>query len=508
MNSKEMKQYKELLKLSRKSALLTGVSSLLGWDQETYMPPGASAIRAEQLETLAELTHKAKTSKAFVNALAKLIDIESGEPLAKSLPQSHLAALREWRRDYLKATALPKKFVVKFAKMTSLGINRWREAREKNCFQTFAPLLKELVDLNREKAEYYGYKEHPYDALLDEYEPEMTTGETTLLFSSIKKAVQQLLGKIGEKKEIDDHFLHGKFDEKKQLDFAKKLLQGIQFDNNYGRLDLSLHPFSSACHPTDSRITVRIHPTKVMSCPLALLHEAGHALYEMGLPQEHYGSPLCEALSLGMHESQSRWWETRIGMSKSFWKHNLPALQKNFKGALSTTSLDDFYRALNKVSPSLIRVEADEVTYPLHIILRFEIEKSLIEGSLSVEEIPEAWNEKMQEALAISPHNYREGALQDIHWSLGCFGYFPTYTLGNLYCAQLFDAFEKEHGEWKERVEMGDLLFIVDWLKEKVYRHGRRLKSHDLIAEATGSPFSEKPYIDYLFKKYSEVYQL
>ena len=274
-----------------------------------------------------------------------------------------------------------------------------------------------------------------------------------------------------------------------------------------GRLDLSSHPFSSASHPTDSRITTRIHKTSLISCISVILHEAGHALYEMGLPKEHYGSPLGDAISLGMHESQSRWWETRIGQSKPFWQHYMPLLKDQFKGTLDHINLENFYKALNKVEPSLIRVEADEVTYPLHVILRFEMECALIEGSLKVIEIPEAWNAKMKELLGISPTNNTEGCLQDIHWAMGGFGYFPTYTLGNIYASQLFEPFAKQHPDWEKMVSSGELHFITKWLNEAVHKHGKRYNSQEILKLATGNESTATPYINYLQNKYQDIYQ-
>jgi carboxypeptidase Taq len=508
MTKQAPQEYEKLLNLSRKTSVLSGISSLLSWDQETHMPTGSAMIRAEQMECMAEIIHKERTSKPFVTALGKLINIDTGEIQAKNLHLSQKAALTQWRRDYLKAVALPKRFVSKFARTACESINTWRQAREENDFKLFAPCLQKIIDLNKQKAEYFGYTDHPYDALLDEFEPEMKTKEVNKIFSSIKKPITKLLKNILQAKQVNDSFIHGKFSQKKQLEFSELLLEDMGFDHNFGRMDLSTHPFSSSCHPTDSRLTTRVHPTALMSSLMATLHEGGHSLYEMGLPTNQYGSPLCQAVSLGIHESQSRWWETRIGMSKPYWKHYLPLLKKTFKGKFDRVTLDKFYMALNKVQPSLIRVEADEVTYPLHVILRFEIEKALIEGSLKVEDIPEAWNSKMEKMMGITPSNYKEGCLQDVHWSMGAFGYFPTYTLGNMYCSQFFIAFENEHPNWEKKVAKGELAFIKDWLSDNVYQHGRRYSSHELIKKATGKKFSEKPYVSYLNDKYSAIYNL
>lgn len=504
----ELKNYEKLHALSKQKSLLSGVTSLLDWDRETYMPKAAVGIRAEQQELLAGLIHQEKTSPAFVKALSKLIDPKSGKITATSLPPEKKAALQRWRRDYLMATALPVKFVKAFAKLTSESVTLWRRARANNSFKEFQPALEKIVAMNQEKAQYLGYDDHPYDALIDDFEPEMTTKEITKLFATIKKPITQLLRDIKSAKSIDDTLLFGSFPSSKQLAFGEKMLAEIGYGKDRGRIDLSTHPFSSSAHPTDSRITTRIHPNSLISNIFVLLHEAGHSFYEMGLPVEHYGSPLCEAVSLGIHESQSRFWETRIGLSKAFWKHYLPSLKKTFKGKLDPLSLDSFYRAINKVAPSFIRVEGDEVTYPLHIILRFELEKALIEGSLKVADLPEAWNNKSEELLGIRPKRPSDGFLQDVHWAMGAFGYFPTYSLGNMYAAHLFNKFEEDHPQWKTRIGKGDFAFIREWLSDKVYRHGRRYNSKELLKVATGRNFTAQAYLDYLNNKYREIYKL
>lgn len=502
----EHKDYEALHRVSREARVLQGVSALLEWDAETYMPADGAGIRAEQLKILAGLVHKKKTGPVFSKALGKLIDIKSGNVIAPHLSSAQKAAVKEWRRAYVLQKALPKKFVEEFAGLTAQAMQVWHHAKEHNTFQQFAPFLDKLVAMSRKRAELLGYKEHPYDALLDLYEPHLTTKEVTTLFGHLRKSIKTLLKKITQAKPVDDSFLNGNFSHSQQLEFGKVLLKAVNYDMAKGRLDLSAHPFSSSCHPTDSRVTTRIHPTGLMNSLMAVLHEAGHGLYEMGLPVEHYGSPLGEPISMGMHESQSRWWETRIGLSKPFWQHFFPQLKQYFKGQLDHVSLDAFYKAINKVEPTLIRVEADEVTYGLHVILRFELELALIEGSLSVREIPEAWNAKMQELLGITPKTNREGCLQDIHWAWGAFGYFPSYTIGNLYTSHLFQGFEKDYPDWQKRVAKGELAFINDWLAKSVYQHGHRYSSNELLKQATGKPFSAEAYTKYLTQKYASLH--
>lgn len=504
----ENRSYDKLKQLSHQAYILCGISQLLDWDQETYMPQGAAPIRAVQLETLAGIIHTQKTSRKFASALAKLIDLTSGKVHAKTLSVDKKAALREWRKDYLQEKALPKKFVEQFAKLTSESIVAWREAKKRSDFNSFAPFLKKIIAQSRKKADLLGYQEHPYDALLDLYEPDMSVSKVTAIFSTLKPFLTNLIKKISSSVQPEDNFLSGTFSEQEQLNFSKQLLKAMGYDEKHGRLDLSTHPFSTSAHPTDTRITTRFHPTSFMNCISVVLHEAGHALYERGLPVEQFGTPLGSAISLGMHESQSRWWENLIGQSRPFWSFYLPLLKKQFKGNLEKVSLDQFYRAINKVQPSLIRVDADEVTYNLHIILRFELEKALIEGSLKVEEVPEAWNEKMQLLFRLSPKTDAEGCLQDIHWAMGGFGYFPSYTLGNLYASHFFSKFAEEHPDWEHRLSSGDLLFITQWLHAHVHQFGRQYRSPELLKKISGKPFTPEAFMHYLASKYSTIYQI
>lgn len=506
--NRTQEKYKELLNLSRHITVLKGISSHLHWDEETYLPPAAAEIRAEQLKVLAGVIHEEATGKKYAKVLSSLIDLKKGVILEKELTNRQKSALKEWQRDYIKETTLPKSFVEDFAQLSSQAIQAWRMARKDNAFQRFAPFLDRIIQMNRKKADLLGFKEHPYDALIDLYEHDTSAKEIEGLFNKLKKRLIPLLSKIAKAKQVGDDFLFGSFSQEKQLKFGKILLNAMGYEMEKGRLDLSTHPFSSSSHPTDSRITTRIHANSIMSNILVILHEGGHSLYEMGLPVEDYGSPLCEAISLGMHESQSRWWETRIGLTKPFWQYFLPILRKNFPKKFDSVDLDIFYRAINKVEPSFIRVEADEVTYPLHVILRFEIEKALIEGSMKVREIPEVWNSKMKEYLGIIPPNNTEGCLQDIHWSMGAFGYFPTYSLGNMYTAQMFTAFSKKFPDWQKKVASGNFLFIKQWLHEEVYQYGRQYSSKELIEKITGKQFSEKEYIHYLEDKYTDIYTL
>lgn len=500
--------YTQLHEISKTATLLNSTSNLLQWDQETYMPPEGIGLRSLQIEQLASLVHKQKTGGAFSKALGKLINIETGEIYDASLSPAQMAALREWRKDYIRDKKLPTAFVKKFAQTTSSGVFAWTQAKRHNSFKEFAPHLEKIISLSRKKADLLGFKEHPYDALLDLFEPEMTVAYLSPLFTSLKLSLTTLLQEIAVCPPVPVDCLHGDFPLAKQMHFSHRLLEAMGMVKDISNLSLTMHPFCSGLHPKDTRLTTFVNPEFLPACLFGVLHEGGHGLYNAGLPPQHFGSPLCESLSLGIDESQSRWWEILIGHSLPFWQHFYPQLQNEFPEKLSSVPLDEYYEAINTVKPSLIRVQADAVTYSLHVILRFELEKALIEGSLKVKEVPEAWNEKMREYLGIVPIGASDGCLQDIHWAMGLVGYFPTYTLGNLYSAQFFTAFEKTHPEWKEKVAKGDLAFIRQWLHDNIYRYGRQFSAEELCTRITGSPVTAQPYVNYLEQKFKALYRL
>ncbi len=498
--------YKELLELSKEIHTYNSVLSLLHWDQETYMPSGAITPRSEQIALMSSLVHEHKTSRKHKALLQKLVHFGSGKPKHKGFSRSQVVCLREWHRDFLRFDKLPASFVKNFSQITSEASQIWSVAKKSNNFKLFAPFLKKIIELSKEKAAIWGFTDHPYDALLESYEPCMTTARVGTIFQGLRKELVSLLKNIRESRQIDDGFLRKKIDQETQVALGHSFLSKLPIDSAYSRLDLSAHPFSTALHPHDSRITTRILPSGFMSNLFSIFHEAGHSMYEMGLPTAHWGTPLSEAVSLSIHESQSRWWETLIGRSLPFWRAFYPSLQKALPTQLKKIPLERFHRAINRVEPSFIRVEADEVTYCLHVILRFEIEKELISGSLQVEDLPDAWRAKMKELLGVVPKTDSEGCLQDIHWSLGDFGYFPTYALGNLFSAQFFATFAKKHPDWDKRVAQGDLAFVRDWLKKEIHSWGRTYNSDELVKKVTGKPLSEAAYCSYLKKKYSEIY--
>lgn len=488
--------------MSRRAVTLDGISQLLSWDQETYMPSAASPARAEQRMILAEYAHAIQTGSEFEKCLKSLVDLKTAAVKAKDLTVTDKAQLRLFHRDFVREKKIPSQFVQEFTRLTSESIALWQKAKLANNFALFRPNLEKIVAMARKKAELLGYDEHPYDALMDEYEPGMTVAQVDQVFNEIKTAISALVKKkttTGQDK-VQDIVIKASHEE--ELAILNDVLHLIGFDFTKGRLDLSAHPFSTSYHPTDSRITARKGSDGLIVQILTTLHEAGHSFYEMGLPEKQYGTPLGQPISLGIHESQSRFWETRIGRSRGFWKLMLPKLQKLFKKDLGSVTLDSFMPRLNLVKPSFIRTDADEVNYPLHVILRYELEKDLVTGKLKVKDLPERWNEAMNTLIGITPKSDRQGCLQDIHWSMGAFGYFPTYSLGNVYAAQMFEAFAKEHPNWEKRVEKADFAFISEWLSKNVWQHGRRYDGTVLIKKISGKALNAKPYIAYLNSKY------
>ncbi|MCB1109184.1 MAG: carboxypeptidase M32 [Chlamydiia bacterium] len=493
-------QFKATLNAALPGRILHSIEGLLSWDQETHMPKGAIGARSVQKEYIAGLCHKEQTSLKFERALSKLIDLDSGNILIEELSPAEKAAAREWRRDFLKNHKLPGRFVERFCKVCSEATHAWSAAKDNDDFNSFEPHLTTIMEMAKERADHLGYKNHPYDALLDEYEPDATSAQIDPLFTELKPFLIDLTKQVS--KPAPDLPV-GPYPATMQTKFTTDLLFDMGLDPHHTRLDVSSHPFCMDIHPTDLRLTTHIYEDSPIQNISAVLHEGGHGLYETGLPAEFYGSPLSEAISLGIHESQSRFWEVLIGQSLPFWQYYYPKLQKLFP-KLQTFTLDDYYAHLNRVQPSFIRVHADEVTYTLHVILRYELEKELLSGKLKAKDIPAAWNAKMQDFLGITPPNNAKGCLQDVHWSCGLIGYFPTYALGNLYSAQFFATFVKAHPDYASRIACGDLKFIRAWLLEQIHCHGRRYSAAELVQNVTGTPLTAKAYKNYLENKYTK----
>jgi carboxypeptidase Taq len=491
---------------------INSAASLLSWDQETYMPPGGGAARAEQIAVLQGLAHQKLVSSDVEKLLAQWMDLTTGglfDQPGDGWDEPARSLLREVWRDFSRAKKLPSQFVMALSRETSLAQQVWAEAREHNKFTMFLPHLRTILSLKREEAQYLGYKESPYDALLDVYEPGSTIAALRPLFAQLKARLVPLLKRVMDSPvRIDDTLLRHSYDQTRQLEFGRLVLTAMGYDFERGRLDLSAHPFTTSFHPTDVRVTTRVFEQELQSCLFSCIHEGGHGLYDQGLDQRYYGTPLGESVSLGIHESQSRLWENCVGRSRAFWRFFYPILQQTFPRQLQEVDLEQFFAAINCVKPSFIRVEADELTYNLHIMVRFEIEQDLIEGRTPPDELPGVWNRKMEDYLGITPPTDAEGVLQDVHWSLGSFGYFPTYTLGNLYSVQFFEQAKREIPQLEDDIAAGRLVVLRRWLEQKIHRWGRMFTPDHLAQRVTGSSLSPDPFLAYLEKKYGELYQL
>ena len=412
--------------------------------------------------------------------------------------------------DYERATKIPEELVHATAVAQSGAVAAWSEARPKNDFASFLPHLEKVLDLTRQRADCLkGDGQSRYDAMLDDYERGATAASIERVFKPLREAVSDLLGRIAESGHVvDDACLTQEFPEDKQWDFGVEVLRAMGFDMEKGRQDKSAHPFTTSFHPTDVRLTTRVSSSDLRSALFGTMHEGGHGLYDQGFAVEDYDTPLATSISLGIHESQSRMWENLVGRSRPFWTHFYPRLQTVFPGQLGDVDLGDFYRAINRVEPSLIRVEADEATYSLHIILRFELERAMLEGDLAPADLPGVWRERFREYMGIDVPDDRDGCMQDIHWAWGLMGYFPTYTLGNIYSVQFFEQAREDIGDLDERIAAGELGVLTEWLREKVHRVGYRRLSDELCTDITGGPLDAGPYVAYLERKFGEVYDL
>ena len=486
------------------------IQHLLEWDEQTMMPKAGGAYRAEQMAYMAGLVHQKQTAPEIGEWLDQLADSPlAGDP--KSDPKSDTGSnLYHLRRDYDKKTKLPQSLVEHLAKACTLGQQVWVEARSADDFKMFQPNLEEIIRLKREEAAAIGYDKTPYDPLLDDYEPGESTENVARVLSELRDALVPLVQAIAESKQRPDASLLARsYPVEAQKSFGADAAKQVGFDFNAGRLDVTAHPFNTGLGPGDVRMTTRYDEHAFSDAFFGTLHETGHGLYDQGLPREHYGLPIGEDVSLGIHESQSRMWENQVGRSRAFWEYFYPQAQAAFPAALEDVARDDFYGAINDVRPSLIRVEADEVTYNLHILIRFELEQALIEDRLQVADLPGAWNEKYEHYLGITPPSDADGVLQDVHWSAGLFGYFPTYALGNLYSAQFFRQAQKDLGDLDAMPAIPPgRFFFVAWLRENIHRHGRRYTPAELVERITGSPLEHEPLISQLKKKYGEIYGL
>ncbi len=488
-------QYKHLL---QKIADVKYASAVLQWDQETYLPPKGNDKRGRQIATLSELAHEMFTSESTGELLNKL-------SLAQ-LPDREKRNATLSLEDYNKSKKLPSSFVRKMSEAVNKSFHAWIQARKENSFSVFEKPLQEIVELKKQEAGLQGFSAHPYDALMNDYDKGLSVKIVDELFASLRPQLSALLDRISSLPQVDNSFLFQHFDKQQQWDFGISILKKMHFDFDAGRQDLSEHPFTTNFSSEDVRLTTRVDENDFSNMLWSCIHEGGHGLYEQGLSANEYGLPLGEYCSLSIHESQSRLWENCVGRSESFWKHNYPALQHVFPQQLGAVSLRKFYQAINKVQPSLIRTEADEITYHFHVMIRYEIEKQLIEGSLAVKDIPEIWNEKYKQYLGVTVPDHKQGCLQDVHWSHGSFGYFATYSIGSLYAAQLYAAIEKENPSLNEVIAGGNNTLIVNWLKQHIYQWGRYYSSNELCKKATGAVLGTTDFIQYAGKKYGNIY--
>lgn len=497
--------YDELISDLKKSALLSSISSLVSWDEQTYMPKGGVANRSEQLSLLAGIQHERATSARRGELIAAL---ENSGALGEEFGVKRIN-VREARRNYDRAVKLPRRLVEELSRVCSFAQQAWIDARKKQNFKTFEPWLEKVVTLKIEEAHAIGFREVPYDALLDDYEPGATASSIERIFRPLRDELVKLVAAIGSaQKRPDVSVLERRYPVDAQKRFATEAAAKIGFDFDAGRLDETAHPFCSGIGPGDTRLTTRYDEHHFPGAFFGVLHEAGHGIYDQGTDRDAFGTPKGNAVSLGVHESQSRMWENFVGRSRAFWQYFYPTAQQAFPEALGNVPLDDFHFAINDVRSSMIRVESDEVTYNLHIMLRFEIEQALASGELKVAEVPGAWNDAFTKSFGITPSNDSEGCLQDIHWSFGGIGYFPTYSLGNMYAAQLFEAASRDLGDLHAQFSRGDFTALKQWLNKNVHEPGQTYPPSMLIERITGQPPSHAPLVAHLHAKYAPLYGL
>ncbi len=504
--------YEQLTELVRDANLLHATESLLGWDQEVMMPSGGVAFRGRQLAQLARLGHEMATDRRIVELLAAC---EGDAALTGDRLSVPAVNVREIRRKYDRRTRLPADLVAEFAKVTSLARHEWAEARKANDFRRFEPHLTKIIELSRERAACYGWPEggEPWDALSEDFQPGCSAAYVQRVFSPLRPRLVKLVGELMDAPgRPDDSFNHCRLPVEKQEQFVRQVAQCIGFDFSRGRLDRSTHPFCSGTHVHDVRMTTRFHEEKLLDALASTLHESGHAIYEQNLPGRDddslIGLPMSDSVSLSIHESQSRLWENQVGRSAAFWHWCQPMLREAFGAEAASYSARRLYEAANVVTPSLIRVEADEATYNLHIMVRFELERALLRGDMTPGDVPGAWNERYRDYLGIDVPDDAHGCLQDIHWSLGAMGYFPTYTLGNLYAAQFFEKASEYLGNLDDQIARGEFGPLREWLTKSIHSHAMRYESEALCEHVTGKPLSADPLMRHLERKLRGVYGL
>ncbi len=477
-------------------------ASVLGWDQQVNMPPGGSEARGRQLATLSKIAQE----KFITDEVGRLIDDLKQE--FDGADTDEAAMIRVAARDYDKAKRVPPEFIAEQAIVTSKAFEAWREAKGKSDFSIFQPHLERVVELVEKYISFFPPTDHPYDVLLDDYEHGMKTADVKAIFDGLRPKQVKLIKAIASSKHVKDDFLYKKYNEQKLMDFGVQVITKFGYDWSRGRQDKAPHPFETTFSVNDVRITTRFEADNPLAMLFSTMHESGHAMYEQGINPAYERTPIAGGTSLAVHESQSRMWENLVGRSLPFWEHFYPAFKKTFPTQLDGVSLKSFYKAINTVEPSLIRVNADEATYNLHIMLRLELEIGIVEGLIAIKDLPEIWSSKMQEYLGITPPDDAKGVLQDIHWSNGAIGYFSTYALGNLISAQLWEKINKDIRNLDDQIRKGDFSELLGWLRQNIHRHGQKYEPQKLVERVTGSKITPEPYIRYLTKKYSEIYGL
>ena len=485
----------------QKIADVKNALAVLGWDQETYLPEKGAAFRGQQITTLSTIAHELFTAPELDSILQALKNNTTIDPVA----QKNVLLSTE---DFEKNKKYPAAFVAEMSEVTNESYHAWIKARKANDYNIFAPALSKMIALKKQEANILGYEGHPYNALLNEYEKGAHTGMLDTIFKEVKTALSPLLTRIEQQPAVNKDFLHLHYNRDTQWQFGLSLLKDMGYDMQAGRQDISERPFTTSFSPQDVRVTTRIDENDFGNMTWSCIHEGGHALYEQGLPAEQYGLPCGEATSLGIHESQSRLWENNVGRSLAFWQYHYPRLQQLFPENLGGVNLGDFYKAINKVQPSLIRTEADELTYHFHIMIRYEIEKGLIDGSMDVKDLKHTWNEYYRQYLHINVPDDVQGVLQDIHWSHGSFGYFPTYSLGSFYAAQFFTAAQKQVPGLNESITAGNYQSLLEWLRTNIHPFGRYYTSNELCEKVTGKKLVFGDFLEYAKQKYGEIYHL
>ncbi|MCW3463370.1 carboxypeptidase M32 [Chitinophaga nivalis] len=500
-NKATIASYNDYQTKLQKIADVRNTLAVLSWDQETYLPEKGAAFRGQQITTLSTIAHE----MYIAPELEQLLQTLHGAEGLDAIQTKNIALSKE---DYDKNKKYPAAFVAEMSQVTNESYHAWIKARKANDYSLFAPSLTKMIALKKQETDILGYEGHPYNALLNEYEKGADVIQLDKVFNDVKTALSPLLAQIEQKAPVQKDFLHLHYQRDRQWQFGIDLLKEMGYDLTAGRQDISEHPFTTSFNPQDVRVTTRIDENDFGNMTWSCIHEGGHALYEQGLPTAQYGLPCGEATSLGIHESQSRLWENNVGRSLGFWQHQYPRLQRLFPENLSAVPLSGFYHAINKVQPSLIRTEADELTYHFHIMIRYEIEKGLMDGSIAVKDLHHTWNEYYRQYLHVTVPDDVHGVLQDIHWSHGSFGYFPTYSLGSFYAAQFFAAAQQQITGLDTAIAAGDYSSLLQWLRQHIHPFGRYYTSNELCAKVTGKPLEFGYFLDYAKKKYSDIYGL